>query len=404
VFTHPEDKLKRFHAISYRRGAFLALAIATAIVPATPAVATVSAVATASQKPVAAAAEFDGNVWAVQSANGATYLGGDFTHAFYAGQTVERSHLAAVDTKTGKLLPWNPNADDRVNAIAVDPASGSVYVGGHFHHVGGLKRDKLAQINPITGAVGPISHKLTGHIDALAIGNGRLYAGGTTIKIDNIPRGYAEAFSLATGALDSTWTPVTNGDIRAIVVDSDLTHRIYLGGTFGIVDGVKGTAFLAAVNPTTGAYDPTFAPHTPFLVRALAVGAGKVYAAVDGPGGLAVAYQQNGDVKWLYQFDGDPQALAYMRGVLYVGGHFDGACPHGSVTNLRCPGHHLPRVKLAAFGVEDGALLPWNPQAAGINGIFGMTADKALGIMSVGGQFDLMGGKRVRRFAEFFQY
>jgi hypothetical protein len=114
-----------------------------------------------------------------------------------------------------------------------------------------------------------------------------------------------------------------------------------------------------------------------------------------------MAYATDGTVRWSYRFDGDPQALGYSHGVLYVGGHFDQACKAGSSVSKTCTAGQVPRVKLAAIDVASGALLDWNPTANGVVGVTAMTVEKPLDAIEAGGQFTTIGGNQVRRFAEF---
>jgi hypothetical protein len=74
------------------------------------------------------------------------YAGGDFSSA-YDGAWQNRSRLAAWSTANGTLQPWAPNANDSVEALAVNPATGVVYAGGLFSSVSGTARTRLASID-----------------------------------------------------------------------------------------------------------------------------------------------------------------------------------------------------------------------------------------------------------------
>jgi len=54
------------------------------------------------------------------------------------------------------------------------------------------------------------------------------------------------AFDLDTGALDGSWKPTADDQVQALVAQSG---RIYIGGKFHKINGVSGTARLAAVTP-----------------------------------------------------------------------------------------------------------------------------------------------------------
>ena len=64
----------------------------------------------------------DGKVNAIVVGNGKIYIGGSFTPVRAPGAPaggVVRNHLAARNVHTGALLPWNPGANDIVNALAL---------------------------------------------------------------------------------------------------------------------------------------------------------------------------------------------------------------------------------------------------------------------------------------------
>src|SRR5689334_11959834 len=60
---------------------------------------------------------FDGSVWASVYVGSTIYVGGEFRNAIVAGHLVPRSHLAAVDGRTGALLPWAPPANNIIRAM-----------------------------------------------------------------------------------------------------------------------------------------------------------------------------------------------------------------------------------------------------------------------------------------------
>ena len=60
-----------------------------------------------------------------------------------------RRHIAAIDLRTGRLTPWNPDADGPIHALAL--AGGHVYLGGNFRHVRGRSRTNLAAVSADIG-------------------------------------------------------------------------------------------------------------------------------------------------------------------------------------------------------------------------------------------------------------
>ena len=59
------------------------------------------------------------------------------------GQT--RNFIAAMDAGTGLFTPWDPNANNNVNALAL--SGSTVYAGGDFTIIGGQSRNEVAALD-----------------------------------------------------------------------------------------------------------------------------------------------------------------------------------------------------------------------------------------------------------------
>lgn len=88
----------------------------------------------------------------VVATNDTVFVGGGFRSAA-SGQV--RNNLAAFRASDGGLLPWNPNADSTVWALAITADGSSVFAGGSFQNVGGQSAYGLAKISAATGALDP---------------------------------------------------------------------------------------------------------------------------------------------------------------------------------------------------------------------------------------------------------
>lgn len=91
-----------------------------------------------------------GSVRAIAATNDTVYLGGTFGSVGSAS----RSRLAAVRASDGGLMPWNPIANERVNALVVSPDETQVVIGGAFTTLNGSNQPGygLGRVNSSTGA------------------------------------------------------------------------------------------------------------------------------------------------------------------------------------------------------------------------------------------------------------
>jgi hypothetical protein len=332
---------------------------------------------------------FDGLVYASTHVGTTVYLGGNFTHAIVDGKPVPRKRLAAVDSRTGKLLSWAPLADGTVLALAA--AGSSLYATGEFTTVGGLPRAGLAGVDLRSGAVGPLRHTVKGTGQALAAAGGRLYLGGSLRAVDGRAARNLAAFRLSDGALDGGFRGGVDGRVRVL---SAAGSRLYVGGDFA--------GRLTARRLTDGQVDPAFRPATPYPVMALTVNTDRVYAALAGPGGRVAAYRPDGSLVWSSVTDGDVQAITYLNGAVYGGGHFTVACPRASRTATSwCPAKQRSQPKLAAWDPATGALLGWNPHSNGRWGVLTLSVNPVTRAIAVGGEFTAFGGAARPRFAQF---
>jgi beta-propeller uncharacterized protein DUF5122 len=340
-------------------------------------------------------ATFNGAVRAVAYAGTTVFVGGDFTVAYWHGQSVLRQRIAAIDATTGALLPLNPGADGLVRGLAVD--NGTVFVVGDFTSVGGQPRRHLAAFDADTGQLrSGFAEPVNNLAYAAAVGSGRLYIGGSFTTVGGQSRLHAAAFDLATGGLDATWQPTADARVEAIATTPG---RVYLAGAFAQVDAIAGTAHVAAVDPVLGTVDTTFHSSVGLPAHAIAVTSMAIYLAVAGPGGRGVRLDLTGRTLWTIAFDGDPQAVTVADRV-YFGGHFDDACTSARPTYGGCVTGYVPRVKFAATD-ENGVLSGWAPAGNGVHGVFALATDAGQTHLAAGGEFTTVNGVSQRRFAQF---
>ncbi len=208
------------------------------------------------------------------------YAGGDFSQAF-GGSWQNRSRLAAWSTGTGALQAWAPSADNSVQALATDPASGTVYAGGLFATVNGQARARLAGIDT-NGATTAWDASLNGcqtrhitqdahsnpvctpEVASLRSANGTLYVGGRFGQSGTTSRHNVAAFALATGAL-TAWDPKASDRVLTLGASGS---NVFVGGELTSINGLV-RAGVAALDLTTGAGVPSFTANTDDEVLAM---------------------------------------------------------------------------------------------------------------------------------------
>ena len=134
----------------------------------------------------------NGTVSAIVRDGGTVYIGGSFT---YVGPN--NPYGSALDAGTGAPDLRSARPNGTVNA-AVSDGAGGWYIGGAFTQVGGLVRNRIAQLDA-TGAVTSFDPNASSTVNALAVAGGRVYAGGTFTSIGGLPRANLVALNAVTG-------------------------------------------------------------------------------------------------------------------------------------------------------------------------------------------------------------
>ncbi len=340
----------------------------------------------------------NGRVNVIVIQGGVIYLGGQFTAVRPAGSSsgsVTRNHAAALSLATGQVLPWNPDVNGTVQSLAV--GNGRVYLGGSFSNVGGTSRTRLAAVDPSIGAVVPgFNPRPSGSVNSLALAGNTLYAGGNFSTVSGIPRANLAAVDATSGALITTWTPSADDVVKAVDMAAD-GSRVYVAGNFTTVNGTS-RRHVAALDTASGAPISSFSHGPSYAVVDMAVDANGVFLAGAGGGGnFAELNLTTGATVWQGGTNGNAQAIATLDGVVYVGGHFDNYC--GMRSGQHTCTTPITRHKLLAVDETTGSLLSWNPSANSTLGVFALTGSGT--VLAAGGDFTRIGGRSQQGFAEF---
>ncbi len=169
-------------------------------------------------------------------------LAGGFTTLWPAGDAAatDRNRLARLRANGAIDAGFNPNANNAVNCLAVQ-RDGKILVGGHFttlqppNDESASNRSRLARLNVDGTLDSEFYPRADGSVASVAVqADGSILLGGTFTSVwgrgaTSATRNYA-ARLLPDGTLDTTYAPILNGAVNAIVVPPD--GKIVLGGVF----------------------------------------------------------------------------------------------------------------------------------------------------------------------------
>lgn len=133
----------------------------------------------------------------------------------YVGVAGAGGACAALDASTGALL-WSDHTNGNLQAVRL--SGGLLYCGGHFSGTAsfaGVNRQKLAAVDPATGAVTPFAPNINSSqgVWTLASDNGHLYLGGDFSKVAGINQPHYAMFS--DGAPQTVAQPPANPAAQA---------------------------------------------------------------------------------------------------------------------------------------------------------------------------------------------
>jgi uncharacterized delta-60 repeat protein len=278
----------------------------------------------------------DGLVLAIAvQADGKILVGGGFANI--GGQT--RNNIARLDSTTGLADSFNPNANDYVLSIAVQP-DGRILAGGYFsgpNSIGGQARNRIARLDAATGLADSFNPNANDVVEPLALQpDGKILAGGDFTSIGGQTRNRIARLDPVTGLAD-TFDPNANDTVLAIAVQPD--GKILAGGFFNGPNGIGGQTrnHIARLDATAGLAD-SFDPNATAFVNAIAVQSdGKILASGFFNGPNSIGDQWRNYIARLDASTGladsfDPNASGLVGsiaiqadGKILVGGGFTGA-------------------------------------------------------------------------------
>ena len=240
------------------------------------------------------------------------------------------------------LQAWNPAADAEIRAVAMDTATGAVFVAGDFLNLAGHSR--LARTDATSGAASAAwNANADRSVIGLLVDGAQILAGGSFTRLGAIgAQGGLSRLSVATGAIDNSFVGDAAGRGAISSFAFDAAGGVILGGSFDAARQDGETTLYPRQN----------------MVRLL-------------PGSLEL------DRVWAINVVGEVGAVAIDGGDLFVGGNFTAV--QGATRN------RLAKLN-AATGVIDAT---WTPGADAP--VRNFAVDGAGGQLYVAGDFTLLG-------------
>ena len=186
--------------------------------------------------------QVDGVVWSQAIVGDTVYAGGSFAKARPAGaaagvNTTTRTHLLAYSISTGVLKSsFAPTLNGQVRVTAVSPDQKRLYIGGDFTVVNGTARNRVAAFDTATGALLPWNPNANKTVRAILAVGDTVYLGGDFTSLGGSSRARAGAVTASTNALQA-WAPSAEaGGVYGIAQSPDGT-KVALGGRFTSLNG-----------------------------------------------------------------------------------------------------------------------------------------------------------------------
>jgi hypothetical protein len=283
-----------------------------------------------------ATAQINGVVYAEAIVGNTVYAGGVFTSARPAGSPAGsnesvRGNLMSFTLSNGALTSWAPSVNGKVKAIAASPDGTRIYVGGVFTTANGVNRYRIAAYSTSTGAlITTFAPVVDSTVSAIVATNSTVYIGGAFSKIGNVARTRLAALSASNGALLG-WAPTADYDVLALALAPD-GSKVVVGGAFQHINGANAYG-MGAVNATTGA---SMTWNTTNVVRdagtnaailnltsngSAIIGTGYVFGSGGNLEGAFSADPASGNINWIEDCHGDTYGAIGVGSTVYTVSH-----------------------------------------------------------------------------------
>ncbi|HEY6160594.1 MAG TPA: hypothetical protein VI112_05205, partial [Bacteroidia bacterium] len=185
------------------------------------------------------------------SLNEILYLAGDFNDA--SGNN--RRKVAAVDIRSGTVLPWNPIVNTG-KVLSIVRSGNTVYIGGTFTQVNSTTRNYLAAVDATTGLLLPWNPNPNAQVSSLSISGIFLIVGGNFTNISAQAHNYLVLYTTGNNSLNS-WQPSLNTSYTNLDQASVYNNKIYFrsdnlsGGNSVFENALNSSLTNSIVSPGT---------------------------------------------------------------------------------------------------------------------------------------------------------
>jgi hypothetical protein len=363
-------------------------------------------------------------VWAIASANGNVYLGGQFTSvrppdAAPGTGEVARARLAALNASTGALVTsFNHNVNGTVYSAATSPDGKRLYIGGDFSAVDGATRNRIAAFDTGTGALLSWAPSVNARVTTISASATGVYIGGSFSSAGGRAAQRLAELDATTGAAVPGFTAAADAYVYSIALSVDFS-RLFVAGTFTTLNGDPSDYAAGMLDAATGAALPFPAnsviprpsPACNSVSKVVRTDADGAYFGNEGTGGGCFdgtfAANLDGSLKWVSTCLGATQAVQPVNGTLYTGSHAHDCSQdkaNGDPLAFKEVGWNRGLSRhLEARSTTNGHMTPWLPNTNG--GASGGLGPRVMGTdgtqLFVGGEFTTVNGRAQQGFARF---
>lgn len=156
----------------------------------------------------------DGVVWDSEQWNNMVIVVGEFDLVEDTDGTVHsQPNLMAYDINTGDMITsFNPQINGALKEVEVAEDGQSIFAAGSFNTVDGLSRKRIVKLDSTGEVISAFNANISAEVNGLAVANGKVFVGGSFLKVEGELRSKLGAVDAITGDIDQLFNlPITDG-------------------------------------------------------------------------------------------------------------------------------------------------------------------------------------------------